>query len=267
VLLAWALTLGAIIGSFLNVLIHRLPLGQNIAWPSSYCPHCHTPLKLWHNIPILSWLLLRGRCGYCGAPIGVRYIAVEIASITIFGSSYWLLGASLDALLFGVVFALLLALSLIDWRYKAVPDSLNLTILAFALFANGHPLIALWYGLLFAGGFAMLRFVLSYYLYGKLRFLARDRLRTSWLAHYDILPSHEAMGEADIIVAATIGALLGVELGVIAIFLAALLSLPVALYRRHEDVQTPFVPFLALGAFVTFVMHEPLLRMLEAWYA
>ena len=150
-----------------------------------------------------------------------------------------------------MVFVLLLALSIIDWRYKAVPDSLNLLALFFAIAFS--PILGFQYALLFAGGFTLLRFLISYYLFKKFTLLEQKRKPASWRKEYDIFPSFEAMGEADIIVAATIGAILGIQVGIFAIFLSALLTLPVALIRLKTDSQTPFVPFLAMALFISFL--------------
>src|SRR5262245_43818618 len=76
---AWLFCFGATVGSFLNVVVYRLPRGENLAYPGSYCPHCRHPIRLQDNIPILSWLNLRGRCRDCGGPISSRYFWVELS--------------------------------------------------------------------------------------------------------------------------------------------------------------------------------------------
>jgi leader peptidase (prepilin peptidase) / N-methyltransferase len=250
---------GLLIGSFLNVLIYRIPAGQSVSFPASHCPACHTPLKPWHNIPLFSWLFLRGKCGFCKVDISFQYPLIELLTSLIFLTIFTIQGWNLISLFTSFVFVLLLALSIIDWRYKAVPDSLNLLALLCAILVD--PLFAFKDALLFAGGFTLLRFVMSYYLFKKFTALESLRKPASWRKNYNIYPHFEAMGEADIIVAATIGALLGIHVGLFAIFLSALLTLPVALLR--SDKQTPYVPFLAIALFISYLFHAEL----SAWLA
>lgn len=257
---------GVAIGSFLNVLILRLPKGVSISIPASHCPHCLTPLKWWHNIPLFSWIFLKGTCAFCKMPISWHYPAIETLSGILFAWMAHNYGLSLHALLLALSFALLLALSMIDWRYKAVPDSLNLLVLLFAFLAF-FSLEALIDGLLFAGGFALLRIIMSYYVYKKLHFLEKHTCPSPWRSYYDRFGSYEAMGEADIIVAATIGVVLGIHLGLVALFLSALLALPFALWRMKHDKQTPFIPFLAMALWIVFLFQAPLYLFLESLYA
>ncbi len=223
---------GTLIGSVLNVLILRIPLDQSVSFPASHCMSCNTPLRAWHNVPVFSWLFLRGKCGFCGTKISIQYPIIEILSGLIFLFSTLKFGMSFQGAGVALTFALLLALSMIDFRYKMVPDSLNLAALTVAVFSVSS-LQQLGYNvtnaLLFAGAFSLLRFYLSYAI------------------------KKEAMGEADIMIAATIGALLGVELGIAAVFLGAVLALPALILTRdesEESQQLPFIPFLAMGAWI-----------------
>lgn len=264
--LIFALLFGLAIGSFLNVLIYRLPEGKSISFPASHCPQCKQPLKIWHNIPFFSWLFLRGRCAFCQTNISFQYPLVELLSGFIFVAVYLLLGWNLYALLTALTLVLLFALSIIDWRYKAVPDSLNLLALTLAILTD--PINALPNALLFAGGFTLLRFYLSYYLFKKFDFLEMRSKPASWRKLYHPLPLRfEAMGEADIIVAATIGALLGIEMGLLAIFISALLTLPVALLRKNVDIQTPYIPFLSAALFLVFIFEEKFQSWIALLYA
>lgn len=77
-MMAWSFVLGASVGSFLNVVVYRLPAGKSLLRPGSHCPHCERPIRPWHNLPVIGWLLLRGRCYDCGAPIRARYLLVEL---------------------------------------------------------------------------------------------------------------------------------------------------------------------------------------------
>ncbi len=233
--------LGLAVGSFLNVLIYRIPKDENIAFPASHCTNCGKPLKWWHNIPLLSYIILGGKCYYCKEKISFQYPLVELLSTIIFVLSYLKVGNFTDALIVASVFDLLLALSVIDFRYKAVPDSLNLSALTLSIFSS-TILTSFTNALLFAGGFTLLRFYVSFVI------------------------KKEALGEADIMIAATIGAMLGVKLGLFAIFLSAVIALPVFLIADKKDLQLPFIPFLAIALFLTFMFDDYFLNLIEWLY-
>jgi leader peptidase (prepilin peptidase)/N-methyltransferase len=240
--------LGASIGSFMNVLIVRTPRDENVSFPASHCMTCNTPLKAWHNIPIISWVFLRGKCHFCHSPISMQYPLVEALSGLIFVFIAMKLGMNLQALGIALSFTLLLSLSLIDFYYKMVPDSLNLSALTFAIISAtswGQLGYNFSNALLFAGGFTLLRFYLSY------------------------LFKKEVMGEADIMIAATMGAILGVKLALLAIFLSALLALPVLLLTQSEDedsLQLPFIPFLALATWIVLMLDVQATAYLAGLY-
>ncbi|MEO1942346.1 MAG: prepilin peptidase [Campylobacterales bacterium] len=237
--------IGAAVGSFLNVVIYRIPREESVISPPSHCPHCNTQIKPWHNIPILSWLLLRGKCAYCGAPISPRYPIIELTTALLFLWVYCRVG---DISIFLVVdwalFSTLLALSVIDLDYKAVPDSLNLLALTLSFFHSPEVVENFKNALLLMGGAGMLRFYVSYFV------------------------GREALGEGDLIVAGTIGGLLGVKLGVTAVVVGALLALPFSLYfrLRKRDLELPFVPFLATGAFLVWAFKPQFLELLDLLY-
>jgi len=269
--LALAFLFGIVFGSFLNVIILRIPKEESVVFGSSHCTSCTNKLKPWHNIPLFSWLFLRGKCSFCKTSISVQYPLIELISGLIFVALASKFGVSLPIFFIGLSFLMLLALSLIDFKYKMVPDSLNLLAIFFAVIgawnisgvANNFQ-----NALLFAGGFTLLRFALSYYLTSSI-FRAALKTKTSWNRHYDRTPFIEAMGEGDIMVAATMGALLGVKLALVGIFLSALLALPVMLVllkRSKEEQRVPFVPFLALATFIVYLYDSPILAYLEANY-
>ncbi|BCD60171.1 MULTISPECIES: A24 family peptidase [unclassified Nitratiruptor] len=266
--LLFATILGLLFGSFLNVIILRIPQGQSIAYPPSHCPACTTQLKWWHNIPLLSWLLLGGKCAYCKSPISLQYPIIELLSATIFAVVYLKSGFTLYALAIAIVFDLLLALSLIDWRFKAVPDSINLTAAMLSVFASAHFLDNLHNALIIAGILAMLRFFVGYYVSKKEDVHIRKKLKeTPWLApYYPKFPMIEAMGEGDIIVGFTLGAILGVQLSFVSFFLAALIALPFSLAFRYQkaDRELPFIPFLALGGFIAYLFGNEILGVISA---
>lgn len=223
---------GLLFGSFLNVLILRIPKEESVVFPASHCPSCKHDLKWWHNIPLISWLLLGGKCAFCKEKISFQYPLVELLSMLIFFLAYFVNGDVVHSVVVGLVFTLLLALSLIDLRYKAVPDSLNLAALTLAIFASSSILTNFTNALLFAGGFALLRFYVSFII------------------------KKEALGEADIMIAATIGAMVGIKMGLFTIFLSALIALPVFIYIKERDYEVPFIPFLALALFIVYIFND-----------
>ncbi len=223
---------GLLFGSFLNVLILRIPKEESIVFPGSHCTSCNNKLKWWHNIPLLSWIILGGKCHFCKEKISIQYPIIELLTALLFAVVYYKLENIPFGLIVGLVFALLLGLSLIDLRYKAVPDSLNLGALTLAIFASPAILENLSNALTFAGGFALLRFYVSYAI------------------------KKEALGEADIMIAATIGAMLGLKLGIFAIFLSAVIALPVFLIIKEKDFEVPFIPFLAFALFLVYIFED-----------
>ncbi|MCD6173954.1 MAG: prepilin peptidase [Sulfurimonas sp.] len=266
-----ATLLGLLLGSFLNVVILRIPKDESIVFGGSHCTTCGNSLKPWHNIPLISWIILRGKCSFCKTHISVQYPIIEFLSALIFFLLAIKYGISLPIFFVGISFLTLLALSMIDFKYKMIPDSLNLLAMIFAIF--GAWSISGFFtnfqnALLFAGGFTLLRFALSYILTASAQRAAK-KTETSWTKNYHTYPFIEAMGEGDIMVAATMGALLGVKLTLVAIFLSALLALPVMLIllkRSAEEQRVPFVPFLALATFIVYIYDTPILNYIEANY-
>ncbi len=227
---------GTMIGSFLNVVIYRIPKGESIVFPASKCQSCQTPLKWYHNIPIISWLFLRGKCAFCGEPIAKQYPIVELVTGLIFTALYFKLGLVWYLPFVAGSFAALFALVMIDFKYMAVPDNVNFAALAFAL-VQPDFLHAAMYAAIAAGGL---------YLIGLLSSLIARR---------------EAMGGADVIVAGTMGALLGFPNFFVAIFLSAILAMIPALIKRDSGV--PFVPFLAMATFIVYLYDTQATQLLE----
>jgi len=227
---------GTLIGSFLNVVIYRIPKGESIVFPASKCQSCQNSLKWYHNIPLFSWLFLRGKCAFCKDTISAQYPIVEFLTGIIFLILYLKLGLVWYFPFVAASFTALLALVMIDFKYMAVPDNVNFTALLFALI-QPHFLDAMMYGAIAAGGL---------YLIG---------LFSSFIA------KREAMGGADVIVAGTMGALLGFPNFFVALFLSALLAMVPAIIWRDKGV--PFVPFLALATFIVYMYDNEASKLLD----
>ena len=227
---------GAMIGSFLNVVIYRIPKGESIVFPASKCQSCQNALKWWHNIPIFSWLFLKGKCYFCKEKISAQYPIVEFLTGVIFIALYFKLGLVWYLPFIAASFAALFALVMIDFKYMAVPDNVNFAALIFALI-QPEFLMVLLYASIAAGGL---------YLIGLLS---------------SLLARKQAMGGADVIVAGTMGALLGFPNFFVALFLSALLAMIPALIWREKGV--PFVPFLALATFIVYLYDTQATQLLE----
>lgn len=226
------------IGSFLNVVAARVPLHRSIASPGSACMSCATPIAWYDNVPVVSWLLLRGRCRSCGASISWRYPAVELATALLAAACFWKFGLSWDALVASFFCAVLVVLSSIDIERRIVPNKIVLPAAGIVLVAQTvlHP-SAEW---LAAGLGASLFLFLAALAYPR------------------------GMGMGDVKLALLLGFMLGRTVP-IALFLGFLTALvpSAVLFARHgtaaRKMGIPFAPFLALGGIIALFAGKPLL--------
>lgn len=245
---AIAFIFGAAIGSFLNVCIHRIPNGESIVYPPSRCPKCRTHIRPVDNIPIISYLLLRGRCHNCAAAISVRYPFVEalggVAAIT----AVWRFGVSAEAAVAFAFLAALIVITFIDLDHQIIPDVISLPGIVIGLLLS---LILDKPGVLNAVIGALLG-------YGVLYAVA--------VAYYWVR-KEEGMGGGDLKLLAMIGAFLGWKAIPVTLLLGSLsgslvgISLMIV-QRRNSQVPIPFGPFLAAGAVCALFFGDPLI----AWY-
>ena len=233
--------IGLIFGSFLNVLIYRLPLDISLFKPlGSTCTHCKHRIKLHENIPVFSYLLLKGKCSNCSKPISIVYPFVELTTALVtllLYMNYWL---NWELIVTIALFYTLIVLSFIDLKYKAVPDYLLIVAVILTIIVGDLTNI-----LIFAGGFVLLELVLTFYIQNVKAKITKNK----------DLETQSALGEGDIPIAGVIGGLLGLHLGISAIFLATLLGLSLSIYNllSKKEIETPFIPFLSLGLFITFI--------------
>ena len=127
---------GAVIGSFLNVVAHRVPLGESLVSPGSHCPHCDAPVKPYDNVPVVSWLVLRGRCRNCGVPISPRYPLVELLTAIVFAAVVAARGFDDDLVLELPFVALLIALAAIDLDHRILPNKIVYPMAAYGVIAT-----------------------------------------------------------------------------------------------------------------------------------
>jgi leader peptidase (prepilin peptidase)/N-methyltransferase len=233
VAIASVFILGSILGSFLNVCIYRLPRGESIFLPPSCCPQCGQRIKLWDNIPILSYLLLRGKCRACKGRISFRYPLVEFLTGSLLALIYFTYGPNLPFIRYSVLCLILITVSFIDLDHRLVLNIITIPgiILGLLITALIKP-AALWnavLGLLAGGGFLYLTALLGKLLFRK-----------------------ESMGGGDIKLAALIGIFVGPKevfmALLLAFFVAALVGLvSMGLGKARATSQIPFAPFISLG--------------------
>ena len=233
--------LGAMLGSFLNVVVHRLPRRESLIVPGSHCPHCGVPIRAWDNIPILSFLVLRGRCRVCRRPISPRYPLVE-ATAGILVAASWLRMDSLLTFAAAAVFSLILvAIFFIDLEHQIVPNALTYPGLLLGLIL-AVPQDRIGNALLTAAGAGAFFLLIA-------------------------IISRGGMGGGDIKLAAMMGAFLGWRAVAVALLLAFTLGAVVGLLlmglgRRSRKDPIPFGPALAVGAVLALFGAEDLIR----WY-
>lgn len=247
-----AALLGAVLGSFLNVVIHRVPLAESILYPRSRCPSCDHSLSWWENLPVVSWLLLRGRCHGCGQGISVRYPIVEILCALLAYSLFARFGPTPLFLVY-LYFALnLVALTYIDLDHQLLPDRMTLSGLIIGLAVA--PMLELDHPLEAAGEALLGAFIGGGILYA-----------VAW--GYEKATGREGMGGGDIKLLAMIGAFLGWQGVLLALFLASVIGSFVGVIMMltsgaDRKLALPFGPFLALGALVSLYWGDGIV----AWY-
>ena len=237
---------GACFGSFLSVLILKLPKKELIlSLNRSCCPSCGHTIFWYHNIPLLSYLFLSAKCSYCKEKISPLYFCVELITAILTLFLFVKLGISKEFIYMCFLGYVLIVLSFIDINYKAVPDYLLLIVLFFSFFVTDYDIYeAFKNAFLFSGAMVLLNFVVTFYIQNiKAKILKDENLKIQ-----------EALGEGDIPIIAMIGIVLGVESGIIAIFLAAFFAIIPAIYSNlvKKDIQVPFIPYLVLGFFIEY---------------
>jgi leader peptidase (prepilin peptidase)/N-methyltransferase len=228
---------GAAVGSFLNVVIWRLPRDESLLRPGSHCPSCGAPIRWYDNIPVLSWLLLRGRCRSCRGWISIRYPLIELFAALLCLGLLYRYGPSWRFLAYFVIAAALLAASAIDLEHRIIPDEISLggIGLGLGLAFFTHATVLRWESLIGAVvGFLALFLVMAVY----------------WL-----FTRREGMGLGDAKLLAVIGAFLGWPAIPFVLFAGSLAGtlaglVVILLRKRGRFYKIPFGPFLSLGAWL-----------------
>jgi len=233
---------GLIFGSFLNVCIYRLPRGRSVVTPGSACPQCNTPIKPYDNIPVLSWLILRGRCRACGTKITPRYMLVELATGVMFLLCYLAFGWTLEAAKFCVLIFLLIGLIFTDYETRLLPDAMTfpgLAVgLAFSFFVPVHDVLTTLIPLFFRISPPAWQLSLADACFGALvgaGFLWAVRVG------FFLLKGYEGMGLGDVKLMGMIGAFVGAKITLLSIFVGSVLGAVIGvgiapfLYRKKKN--------------------------------
>ncbi|MAG31806.1 MAG: prepilin peptidase [Deltaproteobacteria bacterium] len=272
-LLPIALVMGLLVGSFLNVVIHRVPLGLSVVFPPSHCPVCENPIEPWNNIPVLSYLWLRGRCRSCANPISLRYPAVELATGLLFLAIVWRFGETWWSVAYCVFAAALVVAAMIDHDHQIIPDRVSLGGLAVAMLVI--PVLQAFYGLAYVealvlsalGAFVGAGVLWAVaFLHARLS-VALGRTFEHWPGEGEALPRPSeadywlwfpGLGLGDVKLLGMIGAVLG-PVGVLDTILASslaglLLGGAQALARGALGKPFGFAPAIAVGAVATLFL-------------
>lgn len=240
--------LGLIVGSFSNVCIYRIPRNESIVYPASHCPKCHSKIKPVDNIPLLSYILLKGRCRNCKSKISIQYPIVELLTGLIYLIIYLTYGLSVQTLVYIILSSALIIIAFIDLNEQIVPDVISLPgiVIGFILsfFVPYISFINSALGVVVGGGIILVIGMAGSVIFKK-----------------------EAMGGGDVKLAAMIGAFLGWRYIIISLFLGFFLGavagiiLILSKIKSREDV-VPFGPFIVLGSFITLLWGEQII----SWY-
>jgi len=240
--------LGLILGSFSNVCIYRIPRNESIIYPASHCPKCGSHIKPVDNIPLLSFILLKGRCRNCKNKISIQYPTVEVLTGLIYLIIYLIYGLSIQSLIYIILSSALIIIAFIDLNEEIVPDVISLPgiVIGFILsfFVSYISFINSALGVAVGGGIILIIGLAGSVIFKK-----------------------EAMGGGDVKLAAMIGAFLGWRYIVISLFLGFFLGalagiiLIMSKIKSREDT-VPFGPFIVLGSFITLLWGEKII----SWY-
>ncbi len=254
IILAVALLFGALVGSFLNVVILRLPEENgSIVYPPSHCPRCKTPLSWFENIPLLSFLFLRGRCRHCHEPISCQYPVVEALMSLLAAAVVFRFGPTMTSAGYFLFCAALLSIIWIDIHHQIIPDVISIPGIVIGFFLSFFSSFVTWrdslIGLLVGGGI-LYAIALIYYLLRK----------------------QEGMGGGDIKLLAMIGAFLGWQSLPFVIFLSSITGSLFGLVamiqqKKGGNTRIPFGPFLSCSALVYLFFREAIFRLFLRYFS
>ena len=252
-ILAVSMIFGAIVGSFLNVVILRLPEENgSIVFPPSHCPRCKAPLSWFENIPLISYIVLRGRCGHCHSPISLQYPVVELLLSVLTASVVYRFGLTVTAAGFFLFCAALIVIIWIDFHHQIIPDVISLPGIGIGLIFSFFSTFISWQdsliGLLAGGG-----------------------ILYSIALIYLLLRKQEGMGGGDIKLLAMIGAFLGWQSLPFVIFMSSITGSVVGLLamiqqKKGGNTRIPFGPFLSCSALVYLFFRNDIFHLFQLYF-
>lgn len=239
--------IGLVIGSFSNVCIYRLPRNESIIFPGSHCPNCNQQIKWYDNIPLISYIILNGKCRYCDEKIPIQYPLVEFLNAALYLFLFYFYGLQLHTVVYMLFCSALIIITFIDLKEKIIPDVISFPFIALGfilsfMLKNISPLNSL-LGILVGGGSLYLVAIVGTYIFKK-----------------------EAMGGGDIKLAAMIGAFLGWQLTILSLFigflLGSIIGIIVLIKTKGKTSDVPFGPFIAIGTIIALFFGQKILN----WY-
>lgn len=239
------LILGLVVGSFLNVCIYRIPRKISILKPRSHCPSCGNSIKPLHNIPVLSFILLKGKCAYCGAKISFRYPVVEMLNGILYVLAYLKFGLTMSLPITFIFISALIVISFIDLDFQIIPDQISIPLIFLGLFLSFLPHNSLnlasnvkdsIMGIVVGGGSLLIISIIT----------------------------KGGMGGGDVKLNAAIGAFLGWKASLLTIFIGSLAGsiVGIIILKKTGNRKIPFGPFLSFGALMCLFGGEKILQ----WY-
>jgi len=234
---------GLAFGSFFNVCIYRLPKKESIVFPNSHCPNCEKPIKTIHNIPVFSYLFLRGKCAYCDQNIHWHYFLVELITPVLFLLVFLQFGLSLLFLKYLIFVSFGILICFIDAFHKIIPDVLSLLLIIFGIafsFVPGSDVS--WLSSLLGAGFGFCVFLITAYL-------------------FQIATHKDSLGGGDIKMIAAIGSFIGILGTIFTVILGSMIALILLMAIGHDKrKEFPFGPFLVFGAISYILFGQSLFQ-------
>lgn len=256
---------GSIVGSFLNVCIYRMPLGESIVWPGSHCPRCKKRIPWYDNIPFISYTLLGGKCRFCKQRISLIYLSVELLTAIIFVVFFNYYGLSYDFFFYIVFVCALIVATFVDIQHRIIPDEISIGGMILGFILNGirgfiqhpassmlHPILNSFLGIIIGGALIYFTGFLFDLVYFKL------------LKKPPIQGETSSMGGGDVKLLAMIGAFLGWQKAIFTFFVAPFFGAIVGIINLmiKKDHTLPYGPFLSLAAFISIFWTDRIFSLL-----
>jgi leader peptidase (prepilin peptidase)/N-methyltransferase len=260
-----AFIFGSLVGSFLNVCIHRMPQGESVVWPSSHCPHCKKRIPAYDNIPFLSYIILKGKCRYCKQKISLRYLLVELLTAIMFMLFFNHFGLTYDFFFYILFGCCLIIATFIDLKHRIIPDEVSLGGLLVGFILNsikglGLAPLAFNFKPMFNSFLGILTGAGTIYLSGFLFDLVYFKL----LKRPPIQGETESMGGGDVKFLAMIGAFVGWQKALLTFLLAPFFGLVFGIINLtiKKDHTIPYGPFLAIASLVALFWQDKIIRLI-----